>query len=130
MKYLTVLFFFAIIYACGNKLAEEEYYTNAKNSYANQDLEVAVENFKGLVEYYPESKYNAEALFMLGFINANDVKDFDNAQKYYSEFLKKYPDHELAFSAKYELENLGKDINELSIFKEIESDTTAEASAK
>ena len=34
--------------------------------------------------------------------------------------MEKYPEHELVSSAKYELETLGKDINELDIFKNIE----------
>jgi TolA-binding protein len=128
MKYLIGLLMIVMVVGC-KKLAEDEYYTNAKNSYANQKAEDAIENFEGLIEYYPESEHMAEALFMLGFINANDIVDTVAARKYYTEFLEKYPTHELAFSAQYELENLGKDINELPIFKNLEADSSAEVTA-
>jgi len=86
---------------------------------------LAIENFKNIVHYYPQGKRAAESLFMMGFINANDLKKYDDAKKYYTEFIQKYPKHELAPSARYELDNLGKDINELPFLKQISRDSTA-----
>jgi hypothetical protein len=48
-------------------------------------------------------------LFLSGFIYNNDLRQLDSAKIVYETFLKKYPDHELAASARFELETLGKD---------------------
>jgi len=127
MKYLSAFMLIFLLAACSTKLTEEEYYSKAQENYANQKFELAVENFKGIVENYTEGKHHPEALFMLGFINANDIKDFDEARKYYTAFVEKYPQHELADDAQYELDNLGKDINDLPIFKDATADSTGDS---
>jgi hypothetical protein len=52
---------------------------------------------------------------MIGYRYANDIKDLNSAKKYYEDFLAKWPNHELAASVKWELNNLGKDISELDL---------------
>ncbi len=111
------------IFACSSKLPEEKYYEKAKDAYTKNNFNQAVQNFKDIVTYYPEGKRAPEALFMLGFINANDLKKYDEAKKYYTEFIKKYPKHELADDAQYEIQNLGKDVNDLPIFKHTDKDS-------
>lgn len=64
--------------------------------------------FKNLFEKYPDSKQAPTALFMAGFIEANNLHQFDKATHTYRVFLEKYPDHELAESAKQELSTMGK----------------------
>ena len=59
---------------------------------------------------------------MLGFIYANSLENLEEAKKYYSLFIEKYPNHDLADDAQYELNNLGKDINELPFFKGMEAE--------
>ena len=49
----------------------------------------------------------AQTLFMIGFIQANELKNIEAAKVAYSKFLKLYPDSEMAESAKAEIENLG-----------------------
>ena len=128
MKYISVALLFLLVAACTTKLSEEEYYKNAQENYTGKKFDLAVENFKGIVENYPEGKHNAEAMFMLGFINANDIVDLEEAKKYYTMFIEKYPQHDLADDAQYELDNLGKDINDLPIFKDT-ADSTVESPA-
>ncbi len=111
------------LFACSKTLTEEEYYEAAKEAYTKENFEPAIANFKNIIQHYPQGKRAAEASFMLGFINANDVKNLDEAKKYYEAFIAKYPDHELADDAQYELQNLGKDINDLPIFKQLNADT-------
>ena len=127
MKYLIALMLLFFVASCSSKLSEEEYYSQAQENYANQKFELAVENFKGIADNYENGKHHAEALFMLGFINANDLKDLDEARKYYTAFIEKYPQHELADDAQYELDNLGKDINELPIFQDSTTDSTEDS---
>jgi len=126
MKYTFILLLFISIFACSGKLAEEEYYTKAKDAYTAMKFDVAIYNFKELVQYYPKGEHNAEAMFMLGFIYANDLQQFDEAKEFYEQFVQKYPDHDLTDDAKYELETLGKDINDLPMFKNLSSDSLSE----
>ena len=119
---LTGLF----ILSCSSKLPEAEYYGMAKDSFNKQEFQKSIENFKNIVKYYPEGQRASEALFMLGYINANHTKDLKEAEKYYKLFIEKYPNDELTDDAEYELKNLGKDINDLPIFKDIQSDSLTE----
>ena len=119
---LTGLF----ILSCSSKLSEAEYYSLATDAFNKQEFQKSIENFKNIVEYYPEGQRASEALFMLGYINANNTKDLKQAEKYYKLFIEKYPDDELTDDAEYELKHLGKDINELPIFQDIQSDSVTE----
>ena len=58
---------------------------------------------------------------MIGYIYANVLDDSENAQVEYNLFLQKYPDHELTPSVKFELDFLGKDINDIPQLKHITS---------
>jgi len=82
------------------------YYNNFK------DFTKAIERHELLLKTYPDSKFVPQARFMIGFIYANDLTDYDMARHYYNEFLEKHPDNELVASVKWELEHLGKDVNE------------------
>ncbi len=73
----------------------------------------AIETYRTIIEKYPDSQFVAQAQFMIGYIYANELKDYDMAEAEYKKFLEKYPQHELANSVKWELEHLGKDINEI-----------------
>lgn len=112
-----------VMASCSKTLSEEEYYNAAKEAYTKENFTLAVDNFLNIIKHYPQGQRAAEASFMLGFINANDIKDYDTAKKYYEEFIARYPDHELVDDAQYELQTLGKDINDLPIFKQLNSDS-------
>ncbi len=78
------------------------------------------ESFKKAVEYYqkcyqqfPDEEKGAKALFMSGFILANEINNIDDARLAYKKFLEKYSSHELAPQAKIELDNLGKTPEEI-----------------
>jgi TolA-binding protein len=72
-----------------------------------ESLRKSAEIFKSIAEKYPKSEQAPSSLFMAGFIYANDIKDYDNAIKTYKLFLEKYPDNQLASSAKDEIDNMG-----------------------
>ena len=58
---------------------------------------------------------------MIGYIYGNALNDFDKARFEYNEFLKRFPEHELSPSVKFEIEFLGKDINEIPTLNHITS---------
>lgn len=122
--YSLAMLIVIILFSCSSTLTEDLYYTNATQAYAKNNYQDAIKNFDLLVKNYPNGKRSAEASFMLGFINANDLENYTDAEKYYKSFIQKFPNHDLADDAQYELENLGKDINELPMFKELGADST------
>ncbi|WP_290663216.1 tetratricopeptide repeat protein [Ignavibacterium sp.] len=63
--------------------------------------------FRTLYDKYPEHPDAPKALFMSAFILANELNKYDEATKSYKLFLEKFPEHELAASAKQELEYIG-----------------------
>lgn len=71
-----------------------DYLTEIENNYKNYDKYVAT-------------------LFLKAFILENYLKDFDNAEKYYSIVVEKYPDHPLAQDAEVAISFLGIDDEEL-----------------
>jgi len=72
-----------------------------------ENLEKAISIFKKLHDEYPASDYAPSGLFMAGFIYANELQNYSEAEKLYKQFLSEYPDNELAASAQAELDNLG-----------------------
>ncbi len=67
----------------------------------------AIDLYSWVVDKYPNNEQTANSTFMLGYTYDNDMKDYGEARKYYEQFLSKYPEHDLAASAKVLLENLG-----------------------
>jgi len=62
---------------------------------------------------YPQGEKAAASLFLIGFIYNNQLHDLDSARMAYLQFLSEYPQDAMAPSAKFELENLGKNPEEL-----------------
>ena len=128
ISFLIVMFI--IISACGSKKSTEtEYLTAAYDQYNKGSYEEAIKNFKKIIEFYGNGQHAAKSMFMVGFINANHTKNYEEAKEYYNMFIEKYPQHELKNDAEFELQNLGKDINDLPIFSKIKSDSTQETIA-
>ncbi len=71
------------------------------------------ESMKKAIGYYEkiinnkEDKYAPQALFMIGFIQANELRDYESATKTYKIFLSDYPKDELAKAAQDELDFMG-----------------------
>jgi TolA-binding protein len=90
-----------------SKLASIYQNKMVKSLSEKENLEKAVTIFRKIHDEYPESTYAPTGLFMAGFINANELQNFDEATKLYNQFLEEYPDNELASSAQAELDNMG-----------------------
>lgn len=88
--------------------AVSEIYKNNLNN-----MEKAIETYRRIIKDYSSSEKAPNALFMIGYIYANELNDLTKAKECYTEFIKKYPDHILAPSAQWELDNLGKPLDEI-----------------
>jgi len=118
---LSLFISLVLLYSCTEKKSETAYFREADSLYNHEQFEQAINSFKKIIEYYPEGDITPKATFMIGYIYANHTKNLDEAKKYYQLFIDKYPNNDLADDAKYEIETLGQDINDLPIFKETEA---------
>jgi TolA-binding protein len=98
----------SLLVMCGETYTEDELFQQGMNARVQEQYEEAIERFSQLVEEYPESDQAAQALFLMGYLYANDLKDYEKAATYYQRYVDQYPDHEMASSAQWELDNLGK----------------------
>jgi TolA-binding protein len=73
------------------------------------DPHKAIEAYQKLYAMFPSSSQAPNALFLVGFLYNNQLNNADSARMAYETFLQKFPTHELALSARFELQNLGKD---------------------
>jgi peptidyl-prolyl cis-trans isomerase C len=55
--------------------------------------------YEWILDHYPGSRFNAESLFMVGYLRAEETADTSGALRALGEFLEKYPEHEMASSA-------------------------------
>jgi outer membrane protein assembly factor BamD (BamD/ComL family) len=79
-----------------------------------------------VVDEYPDADVTPQALFMVGFINSEEKKDYDSAEKVFRELLQKYPKSELAASAQWMVDHMRTD--EVPDF--LHADSTASAPKK
>ncbi|NCQ18818.1 MAG: hypothetical protein COZ80_06270 [Ignavibacteria bacterium CG_4_8_14_3_um_filter_37_9] len=69
--------------------------------------EKAVEFYQKVFVNYPKFESAPSALFMSGFIQANNLGKYNEATITYQKFLQTFPNNELADDAKVELDNMG-----------------------
>ncbi len=101
-------------------LTEFECFRLANEQYGSEEYANAIGGFRFILEKFPKGETTANSTFMLGFIFANSLENYEEAKKYYTLFIERYPDHDLAEDAQYELETLGQDINDMPIFKDVD----------
>jgi len=74
---------------------------------AKASLEKAANTYRQVFDKFPNSSQAPTSLFMSAFILANELQKYHAAEVTYQLFLQKFPNHELATSAREELNNLG-----------------------
>jgi outer membrane protein assembly factor BamD (BamD/ComL family) len=123
MKRYTILLiliaFVLALFGCQQKPkgpGADEIFALAKKYQGEAKTDSALMKYEELVKEYPKDKFAAQSQFMVGFICANEKKDFARAETAYKAFLANYgstADSGMVASAKWELANLGKDIGQI-----------------
>ena len=67
---------------------------------SREEYTKAIATWGLIVGYYPESSLAPDALFQQAVTFDNDLKDKENAKRYYDKFLQMYPAHQLATEVK------------------------------
>ena len=65
-----------------------------------------IQYYRDIVNLYPTHKNAAEALFMIGFTYAEELKDFVQARRTFGELKRNYPQSPMLESAKWMIENM------------------------
>lgn len=102
-----------LVIGCGPKLSDSEMFAQANQLQREGKYEDAIASYKSLVSSYPKSTYAPQAQFMVGFIYANELKKIDEAKTAYEKFIKDFPEHEMVKDARWEIEHLGQDIQDI-----------------
>ena len=72
----------------------------------SQQTKHAIELYKKLIKNYPDYKNMPDAMFFIGFLYENELKDKKEATKAYREFLMAYPNNEQSDAARFLLQNI------------------------
>ncbi len=83
-------------------------YENYKRSYHE-----AIQSFRRLVTKYPDHTLSPSAAFRIGFIYNNELRNLDSARIAYNDYIRTYPSDLLVGSARFELDNLGKEPDQI-----------------
>lgn len=73
----------------------------------------ALNLFRRIRRDYPDSPQAERSLFLIGYTQAELMKNYDDARQTYEEFLETYPESDLAESVRMELQYLGMDIDDI-----------------
>ena len=60
--------------------------------------------------------------FLIAFTYHNSLNENELAKKHYAEFIQNYPESPLRVSAEFEMENIGKVIDNIDLFKSEEKE--------
>lgn len=111
-----VAFALLFVIGCSSKQSESELLEAATQSQADGRIIEAINHYASVVEYYPDGEHAPKSQFMIGFLYANELEDTASARMEYQRFLDLYAgkcDSTMILSAKWELQNLGRDVDDL-----------------
>jgi len=99
--------------ACKKGPTQDQLFEKAKQAQEESNFVGAIEAYQQIVKLFPKSPQAPQCQFMIGYLYANHLKNMDMARKAYQDFIHSYPEHELIKDAQWELDHLGKDVNEI-----------------
>lgn len=83
----------------------QELFNYAQNS---GDPQQRIAAFQQIIDKFPQDQYAPQAMFMIGFVYAEELKDFSMADQTFNTLIAKYPESEMAQTARWMLDNLEK----------------------
>ncbi|HTR96871.1 MAG TPA: peptidyl-prolyl cis-trans isomerase [Candidatus Acidoferrales bacterium] len=65
-----------------------------------------IEGYRKVVQEYPDADIAPQAQFMVGFVNSEELKNYDEAEHAFRDLLRNYPKSELATSAQWMVDHM------------------------
>jgi peptidyl-prolyl cis-trans isomerase C len=84
-----------------------------------------IDAYRRLLTEYPDSDVSPQAQFMIGFVQSEELKDYDAAEQSFRELLARYPKAELAASAQWMIDHMREE--DAPAFIELEADSVGRA---
>ncbi len=116
---LLVLVLMAAIAGCAKGPTQDQLFETAKKAQEESNFPAAIQAYQDIVKRFPKSPQAAQCQFMVGYLYANHLKNMDMAKQAYQTFLRNYPEDALVKDAQWELDHLGKDVNEIDELNKI-----------
>jgi outer membrane protein assembly factor BamD (BamD/ComL family) len=113
--------------ACKRGPSLPELEDKARKYQEESNFQGAINCYQEIVKRFPKSQKAPQCQFMVGYLYANHVKNTEMAAEAYRTFIHNYPEHELVKDAQWELDHLGKDVNEIEELNKILGHDTAAA---
>ena len=88
------------------KLSAEEYFNKAEAAQKRRRFNDAIFYYDEVMKYHKNNKDDYKAMFMKGFLFAEELKDTEKAIEIFERFLTMYPEGDLSESARYMLSSL------------------------
>jgi peptidyl-prolyl cis-trans isomerase C len=87
-----------------------------------------ISGYRKVLADYPDSDVSPQAQFMIGFIQSEELKDYDAADASFKELIRRYPKSELVPSAKWMVDHMRKE--DAPSFMNLAGDSSQTAPAK
>jgi tetratricopeptide (TPR) repeat protein len=100
------------------KLTAKEYFTKAEDSQKRRRFRDAIYYYDQIIKFYPNQQDDYKALFMKGFILAENLNEKEDALAVFEKVLNDYPENELHESARFMKNELTGKSESLKIFEE------------
>ena len=99
-----------------------------QDAQAAGDPDARISAYRKVVDEYPDAEVTPQALFMVGFIQSEEKKDYDGAERVFRELLTRFPKSELAASAQWMVDHMRTD--EVPDFLHADSTASKKTAAK
>lgn len=101
----------------------EELWNLAQNS---TDSQQRLKYYEQIVQKYKNSEYAPEALFMVGFVYAEELQSPPDADRAFNRVISEYPNSEVAKTAEWMLKNMGQPMPEFEDLDDLKKQIDAQ----
>lgn len=123
---VLVLAFFMVTNGCKNESAKTgdvaEMFAKAQELQKDEKFSEAIKMYGRIAKDHKDTREAANSQFMIGYIYANHIKDFDKAKSEFVRFLDNFADvadSGLISGAHFEMQFMGMSIEEIPILNEL-----------
>ena len=100
----------------------DELFASAQQFQQQEKWNDAIKTYRKIATDYANTRQGANSQFMVGYIYANHIKDYEQAKTELQRFIDKFgasSDSGLVAGAKFEMQYMGKSIDEIPILSSI-----------
>ena len=138
-RLIAVIFAVALFTGCSEKPGGNpediaaEMFAKAQEMQKSEKFSEAIQIYRKIVIKHPKTRQASNSQFMIGYISSNHLNDTEQAKIELNHFLTDYAeiaDSGLIAGAKFELEFMGKSIDEIPILSNLNDEGSSADNAK